>query len=155
MLIGNIGSGKSTYTRNNYKDAVIVSKDGLRYSIGGGQYIFNRFYEPVIHTVSRYMVDCFCAIEVPEIILDETNVIKQGRKQFIKIAKRHGYKVIAVEFPRLSKEEAVTRRMTNPHCQSDRKVWEDVWESFDKRYSKSTLKEGFDEIIKVDISEVI
>ena len=155
ILVGNIGSGKSTYIKKNYKGGVIVSKDGLRYSIGGGQYIFNRFYEPIIHATSCYMADKFCSIEIPEIILDETNVIKKGREQFIKIAKKYGYKVIAIKFPRLNKKEAVDRRMTNPHCQYDRKIWEEVWRKFNNRYTEPTLEEGFDEIINVDIKEVI
>ena len=158
ILVGNIGAGKTTYIKNNIQAPIIISKDSIRYAIGGGEYIFNRFYEPVIHDITMKMTDNFCAIAVADIVLDETNMSKKNRKQFIKVAQKYGYDVIGLVMPELSKEEAVNRRMTNPHCQTDRTLWESVWERFHKAYVKPTKAEGFTKVVelkKEDIGAVI
>lgn len=156
IMVGNIGSGKSTYIKNNMKDATVISKDSLRYAIGGGNYIFDPKLEPVIHNTSVYMVDQFChQKKVQSIVLDETNVQAKNRKQFINLAKEHGYDVIAVVFPNFPKDVAVNRRLTNPHCQPDRELWESVWDKFNNRYKHPTLEEGFHCIINVEEHEVM
>ena len=44
IMVGNIGSGKSTYIKNSLSEATVISKDGIRYAFGGGNYIFNRSF---------------------------------------------------------------------------------------------------------------
>jgi hypothetical protein len=71
------------------------------------------------------------------------------RKRYIDLADSFDYKVICYLLPKLNKKDSVDRRMTNPHGQADRKLWEMVWDKFDKIYEKPTLKEGFSKIVKV------
>ena len=155
IMIGNIGAGKSTYIKNSIPKGIIISKDSIRYGIGGGNYIFNPNLEPVIHSTSVHMAHNFCAKQVPEIVLDETNVEAKNRKGWIEIAKKHNYYVIGVEFPRFDKAVAVARRLTNPHCQPDPVLWGSVWDKFDKKYDKANLEEGFDYIMHIQKHEVI
>lgn len=154
ILIGNIGSGKSTYIRNNLSTGVVINKDSIRYGLGGGKYLFDLNLEPIVHSTSIYLTRKLCENETPILILDETNVIRKGRKSFIKIAKEYGYKVIALNFPYLEKKEAVDRRMTNPHDQPDRKIWEGVWSKFNRQYQEPFLTEGYDEIIQISKKEI-
>ena len=49
ILIGNIGSGKSTWAREKVKSTprtIIVNRDALRTMVGGGEYIFDKEMEP-------------------------------------------------------------------------------------------------------------
>ena len=147
LMIGNIGSGKSTYITNKLSNATIVSKDGIRYAFSGGNYIFDRNLEPIVHSTSVFMARSLCAKQIEEIVLDETNITKKGRSTFINIAKEYDYQVIGIVLPKLDKEVAVARRLTNPHCQPDRELWENVWEKFDNKYNPPSKEEGFDQLI--------
>jgi len=154
ILMGNIGSGKSTFSRKYQKKGyVITAKDQLRYAIGGGRYVFNYDYEPVIHKVDLYLFKRFIDLNV-NVLVDETNVSKANRKRYITYAKKRGYKITVIELPRFSVSESVTRRMTNPHEQDDWNLWNQVWTSFDKRYEAPNKNEGIDKIIKVKKNEV-
>lgn len=147
ILVGNIGSGKSTYSKKYQKRGyVIVSRDQLRYSIGGGKYIFNESYEPIIWRIElslfRYFVD-FGA----NIVVDEVNVNKIMRYRYISYAKRNGYRVVFIVMPRISMKKSVNRRMRNPHGTPNRGCWREVWEKLDGLYEKPSKKEGVDKII--------
>ena len=149
ILIGNVGSGKSTLVKQyQEKGYVVIARDNLRYAIGGGKYVFNVKYEPIIKEIEETMLYEFLELDV-NIIIDETNMTKMGRDRFIFLAKSVHYKIKAIELRKLSKKESVDRRMTNPHGTPDRKVWEGVWEKFNDIYESPTTQEGFDEVIKL------
>lgn len=154
ILIGNIGSGKSTYTKKYQKKGyVVIARDQLRYAIGGGQYVYKRKYESIIWEADFYMFANFLDMGV-DIVLDEININKKMRMQYIVYAKEKGYKITAIEMPKFSKTESVARRMTNPHGQPNKKLWNSVWSKFDKMYEKPTKQEGIHKIIKVKKYEV-
>jgi len=148
VLVANIGGGKSTlvkrYQQHGY---VVIARDMLRYAIGGGDYVFNEKYEPIIWSTELTMLDDFLNLGV-NIVVDEVGVSKSMRARYIHCAKMYDYKITCVVLPRLSMEESVNRRMNNPHGCPDRSVWEGVWKKFDGMYEEPTLEEGFDEIIK-------
>jgi len=148
ILTGNIGAGKSTTVKNyQEKGYVVIARDMLRYAIGGGNYVFDEKYEPIIWSTELTMLDDFLNLGV-NIIVDEVGVSKIMRARYINVAEMYDYKIISYVFPRLSMKESVDRRMTNPHGFPDRQVWESVWTKFDKMYEEPSLDEGFDEIIK-------
>lgn len=149
VMAGNIGAGKSTYVKKLQKEGyVVVARDQIRYAIGGGVYIFNPKYEPIIRKLEIKMLHEFLKLEV-KVVIDGVGVSKAMRREYIKIAKEYNYKIKAIEMPRLSKKESVNRRMQDPHQCSDRTVWEGVWDNFDKQYQSPTKKEGFDEVIRL------
>ena len=152
ILVGNIGSGKSTFTKKvqENRQYVVISRDSLRYGIGGGNYVFNLEYESIIWDTELFLFRSFVRQEVP-IIIDEVGVTKEMRKRYINFAKLHGYFIQAVILPRISMEECVDRRMNDPHGQYDRKLWEKLWSKFNSMYEEPTLAEGFDRI--VDLSK--
>jgi len=147
ILVGNIGSGKSTLTKK-YQEAgfVVVSRDSIRYAIGGGRYIFNPDYEPIVHQLSIVMLIQFIDLGV-DIIIDETNVTSDLRNQYIILANESGYHIKCVVLPKLSKEESINRRLKNPHGDFDRNIWEQVWKRFNETYEEPDKSEGFDEVI--------
>lgn len=150
ILIGNIGTGKSTYCEKYQKKGyVIIARDQFRYGIGGGKYIFNRDYESIIWETEHYMFRKFLDLGV-NILIDEVGISKSMRNRYIPFAKEKGYEIIAIEMPHLCMGEAVSRRMINPHGQPDEKLWGQVWTKFEALYQPPTKEEGFDKVIKLE-----
>ncbi len=150
ILIGNIGSGKTTLVKKYQKEGyVVISRDSLRYGIGNGKYIFNYDYEPIIWNTEEYMFRKFIDLGV-NIVIDEVGLTKAMRRRYIGYClncSSLGYKITAIVLPRLSMKESVDRRMQDPHGQYDRKLWEGVWTKFNKIYEKPSKNEGLDEVI--------
>ena len=154
IMVGNIGSGKTTYIKNHLPKAISISKDGIRYSLSPNGYVFDRNIEPIIHNTTVFMAHSFCKQNLQELVLDETCMRAKSRKTFIEVAKVYEYKVVAIVMPKLSKEVAVARRMVNPHQQDNSSLWEGVWDKFDKSYQEVTKEEGFDEIRKITVDQI-
>lgn len=149
LLVGNIGTGKTTYAKKYQKRGyVVIARDGLRYTIGGGNYIFNTFYEPVIWRTELDMFKRFASLGV-NIIVDEVGLSKKIRERYICYALPCGYKITIIVMPKISMVESVVNRMKNPHHQPDPNLWEEVWNKFDKMYEEPSKKEGIDKIIKL------
>lgn len=149
ILIGNIGSGKTTFSKALIDAGYIsVSRDQIRYAIGNGKYTFEPEYEGAVHDITMCMFYKFMALE-KNLIIDETNVTAAGRENFIWSAKNRGYKVIAVEMPKYSREESVQRRLAANHGQFGTEVWEMVYNRFSGRYAAPTIEEGFDAIVSL------
>jgi len=144
--IGNTGSGKSTwvkkFTARNGR-CLVVSRDSFRYMIGGGKYRFDLKLEPL---VNKMYMKSLCAVldSGKDVIVDETNVEAKLRQKYIQLAKRRGYIVVGIVFPKLTKQEAIDRRMSNPHDCPNRATWEMVWDKVNQRYDEPTSEEGFD-----------
>lgn len=154
ITVGNIGSGKSTYVKKYQKlGYVVISKDQLRYAIGGGQYIFNLIYEDIIWETELEMLRKFMSKSV-NIVVDGTGVSKNIRKRYIQIGKMYGYKITVIEMPRFGMGESITRRMINNHGNTSEDVWKLVWTRFEAIYEEPCKKEGIDKIIKIDKKEV-
>lgn len=148
ILVGNIGSGKSTvskwYTTDGY---LAVCKDSIRTMLGSGRYIFDKKLEPLIHQATTDMVIRLMK-QQKNIVLDETSMDKKTRDIYIFYGHQYDYKVTAVVMPQFSKEDCIVNRMKDTLRGTPLHVWEEVWEKFNKRYQEPTLGEGFDEIIK-------
>jgi len=144
-MIGNIGSGKSTESKELQKQGyLIISRDSLRFGIGAGKYVFNEEYESIIKITALEYFKKFLKLGI-NIVVDEVNIAETSRESYIQAAKEEGYRVVALVMPKLSKEESVKRRMNNPANQT-KEIWESVWESFNRRYEYPTKEEGFDKI---------
>lgn len=151
IMCGNIGSGKTTLSKEYVKKGyVVIAKDRLRYDIGAGQYIFNPKLESAIWQTEMDMLMNFMLQKV-NIFVDEIGVSKEMRARYLKVIKANHpkYKITCIEMPRLSMKECVDRRMKDPHGQPDRNLWETVWKKFNEQYEKPLKKEGFDKIIRL------
>jgi len=152
ILVGNIGSGKSTFAQNfieekrkKGKKIIYVSRDSLRYMFGAGKYNFDPELEPLVIQGTLDLLNGFMRTGI-DIVLDETNISVDLRKDFIDLGKKYQYYNIALIMPRLLKKTSVDRRMKIPHDIRDRKIWERVWDKFNEQYDTPTIKEGFNEI---------
>lgn len=149
MMVGNIGSGKSTavklYVERGYK---VISRDALRYMLGSGSYIFDTELEPDVFKIEKYALDILTQSGY-DIVIDETNMSARGRRRYFEVIKNRGYDVIADVMPKLSKFDSVDRRMKANHGNSTIDTWGKVWDMFDKAYVEPTLDEGFTMILHV------
>jgi predicted kinase len=150
LFVGNIGSGKTTCIRQlmqkHFKQFVVVSRDDLRYMIGGGRYKFDVKLESAIYSSELKIISNFMRLK-QNIIVDEVGINRKMRKRYIRLAKKYNYDVIVMQMPLLDKEVCVMRRMIAPHDCPDKKIWETVWEKFNKQYQAPSLKEGIKKII--------
>lgn len=147
ILIGNIGTGKSTISKKySEKGYYVVCRDSLRTMIGGGKYIFNNDTEAVIDTVSKILLDELLNLKV-NVVLDETNMAIRTRRYAIGMGKEHGYKVIAHVTRKLSKEDCIAYRMKDNLRGTPIFIWESVWEKFNSMYQQPSSDEGFDNIL--------
>ncbi|KKN07095.1 hypothetical protein LCGC14_1070630 [marine sediment metagenome] len=151
IMIGNTASGKSTYVKDLIKKGYIsICKDGIRYSIGGGKYIFNPKYEVAIHCAAIALLTNLLKIGA-NIVIDETNMDKKTRKVYLDYSKKAGYKNIAIVTPKVSLRITLRRRMKDKkHGNQKPEVWAQVFTRKKNKYERPTKKEGFDEIINLE-----
>jgi len=148
MMVGNIGSGKTTYIKQKSGEFIVVSRDKIRYMLGDDTYIFIKELEPAVARGSLYIFESLLETNI-NIILDETNICQRMRRPYINMAKEQNYKITAAVLPKLPKEVCVQRRMSNPHGEYSKETWENVWEQFNKIYEEPTIQEGFDDILYI------
>jgi predicted kinase len=146
VIVGNIGSGKSTYAKKLAKEGyIVVARDALRYMIGGGDYIFDKELEPIVWQGEWEILFNLMQRGI-NIVVDEVGVSSFMRERYLELADIFDYKISAHIMPEITKEEAVNRRMNNPHGQPDKELWIKVWDMFNSVYEEPTEEEGFDEI---------
>jgi predicted kinase len=144
VLVGNIGAGKSTLAKSLVgKGFIVCCRDALRYMIGAGNYRFDPNIEPALADAHDNMLEGFLSNDL-NVIVDEVNVQSTRRYHLDLIAQHYeNYVSIAIVLPKLSMAESVKRRLKNEHGKFGKKVWEGVWNRFNKLYSDPSEKEGF------------
>lgn len=148
LMVGNIGSGKSTYVNHLLKSGYLnVSRDGLRYSIGGGEYLFDLKLEPAIKKVVLLLAEEIMKTG-KNLVIDETNMCTEIRLPYIQLAKKYNYRSYAIIMPKYDMDCSIDRRLQSPHGNFDRSIWETVWKRFDSIYDEPSKDEGIDFIIK-------
>lgn len=149
ITIGNIGSGKTTWVKDFIKgnpNTVVINKDDIRRMLHAGEYIYDEEIETEIHLGLLSFLDQFDS-SLKDMIIDETNMSQKERADFIDYGDEFDYDIVGLVFPKLSREECVSRRMKNNHGDVPEEVWKEVWDKKNEEYEEPILEEGFDEII--------
>ncbi len=152
ILIGNIGSGKSTLCKDySAKGFHIVCRDTLRSMIGGPNgYVFSPATEEAIDAACIRLIETLLSQKEKSIVIDETNMTRKNRKRYIRFAKWAGYEVVAHETITFTKAECLANREKDTLRGYELSTWAEVWEKFNKSYQEPTFEEGFDMLIKED-----
>lgn len=150
VLIGNIGSGKSTISKKFYEQGFLtVNADSIRTMLGSGNYVFDpKVEDKVIHHVTRTAIEQLMKIE-KSLVVDETMMRKKYRKNLLDLAKHYKYKIIGIVMPNAGKEIQAERRMQSESRNYTKQMWEEVWEHIEAKYEEPTKDEGFDLIINM------
>lgn len=145
MLVGVPASGKSTWAKQNHSGALIASSDdyieqqakkmGTTYSDVFDTYI-KAANNHAIATARKAFSDNI------DLIWDQTNLTKNGRKNKLKMVP-HSYKKVAVFFP-TPHEDVLKKRLAS---RPGKNIPDYVVNSMIKTIEKPSKEEGFDEII--------
>ena len=149
VAVGLPGTGKSTYIKRKYNDYIIVSNDGIVNRLAsklGATY--NQMFDAlgrdnIIQMGKKEFVRALKSGK--SIVLDNTNLTKAIRKQYLKLAP--DYKKTALVF-KLSQGE-LNKRLKEREKKTGKHIPADVMKKMKKDYEEPTKAEGFDEIIKV------
>ena len=97
ITVGLPGSGKSTYVKNfiNNKDIEYLSSDSLRAVYGKSEE--DQTVTPLVFGHIKRKVDEFLK-DGKNVMVDATSVNRKERSDYIKTAKKHGAKVVAIVF---------------------------------------------------------
>ena len=152
LIIGNIGSGKTTLAQKLYtKDFIIIDQDSIREMFGCGKYHYSDETEPIIKKISLELIAELSASSI-DFAIDGCLVSRQLRAPIIDIIREESRKndihtgITAHVMPMLSKVEALKRRMVNPRGIS-KEVWSSVWDKFNEKWEHPIQSEGFDAIV--------
>ena len=139
MMIGIPGSGKSTYAKNNIREAKIISTDAIREELygdsniqGDGYRIFSIAFDRMYNLLNKG----------ENVVFDAMNLKRRDRKNVMKKAPE-GTKFIAV-FLDTPLDESVKR-----NNKRSRNVPEDIISDKQKRLQPPHIEEGFSEIIRI------
>lgn len=145
VLVGIIGSGKSTWVSKN-KDRIggfIIDPDKIRKMLHCNKYIFVKEIEPAIYKMSIGLaVDL---LKKGNVIFDDLSHTKKRRRNLIKKAKGK-CRIIAVIFTPTTNKKELYRRLRDPRGLPE-EVWEKVYCETIKDYESPSFNEGFDLIM--------
>jgi predicted kinase len=144
--VGVPGSGKSTWFANQGFDpnkTAYVSMDDIRGKLCGD--VSDQSQNAKVGAIAKSMFTLALSIEIPVVYWDATSVKRKYRKELISLAKKAGYKVVAVFFD-IPLEVSKVR-----NAGRDRVVPEHVLDAMYKSMTDQppTKDEGFDKIIRI------
>lgn len=153
VLVGMIGSGKSTYCKRRAQDgAIIVNDDSIVTMLHGGFYSgYRSDLKPLYKTVENnavYMAICMGQA----VVIDRTNLSIDSRRRWIGLAKCLDTVTVAVTFPQASPEEHARRRFASDARGYSLEQWVKVANHHREEYVEPTVDEGFDFVVPYDVA---
>lgn len=167
IMVGNVGSGKSTQIKKKLDEVsrinrllsvkrdrekwAVVSKDVLRFMIGGGKYVFSNNLESFIEETSKFAIKYLLRKGI-NVIVDETNCSIIARANLIEWIREctEDCIIMAVVMPRVSKEESLRRKALPENSYGyDIETWEKIWERKNIKYVEPHVYEDIDAIVHI------
>jgi len=151
ILIGGVGSGKSTYAKEKAKDGwIIINDDALVNAVHADQYLlYNKCFKPLYKGIEAAVFSHAVALNV-NIVIDRTNLDPETRKRYVCMCRAFDVKdIIAVVFPMVSPEEHALRRFNSDSRGVSLEKWTEIAKYHFSMWKEPSLEEGFSEIIKL------
>lgn len=146
LMIGNIGTGKSTVAKKLLWDypAVYVCMDEIQAMLAGGKYnLYNPDWKPVYYTAETGMIHS--ALQNGQsVVIDRTNIDRESRERFLEAIHDYDVEVHAWDMGP-GTHLNLTYRTRDPRG-VDPADWESVFEAMRADYEEPVKEEGFDHI---------
>lgn len=144
-MVGLPGSGKTTYARQAFPEALRVSLDDLRLMFSG--HTFDLKIEPAVEVGGEALLKAmagYAGAKNADLLFDATNVSRARRAPLLALAREHGLSPVAVyvECPL-----AVAQRR---NAQRPAPVPRNVIRQFSQRLEPPTREEGFADVVRVN-----
>lgn len=114
ILRGLPGSGKSTYTKENLKDAIVCSADDY-FTRPDGFYDWNPKLLKNAHDWCFMKASSSMNAEIEKVVIDNTNIKKSQYKKYTEEAKKFGYEIREVMVGSLDKNHCEQYASRNVH----------------------------------------
>jgi predicted kinase len=156
VLIGNIASGKSTWSQKRAKDgAIILNDDSFVLAFHGGNYAG---YRPENKDLYKGVEDAAIHLALAkglDVVIDRPCVTPCTRAHYVTLARRLDRPIVAVLFDRATPEEHARRRAKHDARGRDYAYWLRVTQHHDNIYQSPDFMEGFDNIVPQDVAAMM
>ena len=134
--MGNIGTGKSTYCKNNFvNEEIIICPDDWNLSI-------SELQKKMFIEIEKGL------LENKIVVVDGVNLTKKNREVYIYLARNAKCKVVFIDFGP-GDIKTLTRKINN-YEETTEKEWKEIHEENFRKYEKPNVNEGF-KIVPVEI----
>jgi predicted kinase len=110
LLIGPIGSGKSTYAREMARDGILILNYDALTEMLHGEYTYDRKLRNTYHRVQEEIVRTVASLRYQGIIIDGTHLTRKSRLRWIDFGIEAGICAVAMVFPVEAPEIHAKRR---------------------------------------------
>ena len=147
VLIGPIGSGKSTYSRKRAKEGfIIINDDAIINALHCNFYdLYSDELKPLYKGIENVALHTALSLG-KSVIIDRPNYSKGMRRRYIAIANSLDVPVIGVRFKDEGAEVHSSRRMKSDGRGGKQEYWEMVYNAHKGLYEEPSLDEGFNTI---------
>ena len=146
MLSGPAGSGKSTYVATNHPDAIVVSRDAIRFALlkDGDDYF--AYEDTVLQIFYNEIQNAIDSDSEQDIIIDATHLTPKARAtclQNLKNLDKVNLIALSIEVP------LATALYRNDKRTGRARVPETVIRNMYRSYKIPTVEEGFNEVRRI------
>lgn len=151
LLIGCIGSGKSTWIKNNIDEkSLIINDDAIVNCFHADNYkLYNKNLKPLYKSIENLAISWGLNSGL-DVIIDRPNLNVNTRRRYIELARSFDCEnIIAVIFPLITPETSAKRRVSGDNRGRSYEYWLKAAQYQMDRYNEVRLSEGFSEICYV------
>lgn len=149
LLIGHPLVGKSTWVKNNYPNAKVISRDDIILEVYGSDdynmafdYVDQKEVDKIL--TQRLIQD---GLQSDDVIIDMTHMTSKRRIK--NLMKFPNHTKIGIVFPHLTDDDEIIRRNQIRLYTEKKSIPASVIKDMIKNYQEPTKDEGFDDIIIV------
>jgi predicted kinase len=150
LLVGPVGSGKSTYSREKAKDgAIIINDDDIVKLIHGGEYgLYEKKLKPLYKLIENQILTTAMLMD-RHVIVDRPNFSRDTRSRYISLAKSFDVPISCALWEWTTSEDSAGQRFYNDSRGYSYEYWLNVAKFHYSKYEEPTLDEGFFEIKRI------